>query len=233
MLPPTVAALVIDLDGVIRRSDRGATAAVEAEFGLPAGAIGRSAHAPQLRRSVVTGAITDATWRRRVQADLAGLVGEQTAVAAVAEWTAQRGAVDTAVMGLVRRVAFCTPVVLFTNATSRLDGDLAAAGLTGEFAAVVSSARTGVSIPSSAAFAAAEQAVARVAEHRAEPIVYVDDNPSHVTAARRRGWTARTFSGATDLRRLLDAHGLIIYGCLPDGPDRQIERWETTAPVDR
>lgn len=230
MGPPEATALVIGLDGVIRRFDPAADAGVEARFDLPAGAINRAVHSPGLLRAAVTGKITDQQWRDGVARALAGSVGSEAATAAVAAWSADRGRIDPEVMGLARRVAVFTPVVLFTNATNRLEGDLQAAGLTGEFAAVVSSARIGAAVPSAAAFAAAELAVAAAVTAGlgvgAGPVVYVDDDFHHITAARRHGWEASQFTDAAGLRGLLDAHGLLIYGCDPADFDRPIEPWQ-------
>lgn len=102
---------------------------------------------------------------------LTGPVGAEVASAAVAAWSAGRGQGDSVVLGLLQQVAVHTPVVVFTNATTVLEDDLRAAGLTGEFAAAVSSARTRTAVPAAAAaFTAAEQAIAVVATHRRGPV---------------------------------------------------------------
>lgn len=202
-------ALVVDLDGVLRRFDPAAGIRLERRLGLPAGIVTSFAHAAQLLEPALTGAISDATWRYRVAEELAALFGDAPAAEAVTAWAAERGEIDAAVLGLVSAVS--VPVVLFTDATTRLESDLAAAGLDGAFAAVVSSARTGVTKPDPAAFAAAEQAVARVGRSSG-PIAYVDDSAANVAAARARGWRAWRFTDVPRMRGFLDRHRLLADG---------------------
>jgi putative hydrolase of the HAD superfamily len=205
--PPTCPALVIDLDGVLRSFDPAVTALIEDRAGLPAGVIGSFAFHPQLLDPAITGAMADELWRYRVAEELAGLFGDGAAADAVTEWAAYRGEIDPDVLGLVRRVT--VPVVLLTNATTRLEADLSAAGLDGEFAAVVSSARTGVVKPDERAFAAAEQVVTRISPDRTGPIVYIDDDAGHIRAARARGWRVWRFTGADRMRAFLDRQHLL------------------------
>jgi putative hydrolase of the HAD superfamily len=197
--PPTCPALVIDLDGVLRSFDPAVTALIEDRAGLPAGVIGSFAFHPQLLDPAITGAMADELWRYRVAEELAGLFGDGAAADAVTEWAAYRGEIDPDVLGLVRRVT--VPVVLLTNATTRLEADLSAAGLDGEFAAVVSSARTGV-----------------------VKIVYIDDDAGHIRAARARGWRVWRFTGADRMRAFLDRqHLLAPSDDFTEPPRRDVE----------
>lgn len=207
--PLTCPALVVDLDGVLRHFDPAATALAESRAALPAGVLQSFAFAPVLLEPALTGAVTDQEWRYRVAQELAALFGEAAAADAVTDWAAQRGAIDAEVADLVNRAGHAVPVVLFTNATTRLEADLTAAGLDGEFAAVVSSARTGAVKPDAAAFKAAERAVAEVADGRAGPIVYVDDDAANVRAARARGWRAWRFTDAARMRAFLQRQRLL------------------------
>lgn len=207
--PPTCPALVVDLDGVLRRFDPAATALAESRAALPPGVLHSFAFAPALLEPALTGAVTDQEWRYRTAQELAALFGEAAAADAVTEWAAERGAIDAEVAALVHRARNTVPVVLFTNATTRLEADLTAAGLDAEFAAVVSSARTGAVKPDSAAFEAAEQAVAGVAGGRTGPIVYIDDDAANVGAARSRGWRAWRFTDAARMRNFLERQRLL------------------------
>ena len=138
------------------------------------------------------------------------MFGDDTAAAAITEWAALRGEIDAAVLALVVGVSRHTPTVLFTNATTRLESDLTAAGLDGAFTAVVSSARTGFVKPDRRAYAAAEQALEPDRDpHRDGRIGYVDDDPANVAAARERGWDAWLFTGVADLRAWLAERGLV------------------------
>ncbi len=80
----------------------------------------------------------------RVAEDLAEVCGSEAgAQGLVSGWTALTGRVDTAVLEILTAVRSRVPVVLVSNATTRLEADLTALGLADAFDAVVNSARTG------------------------------------------------------------------------------------------
>ena len=198
-------ALLIDLDGVVRCWDAGPAPTPEAAFGLPAGAIGATAFAPPLLRQAVTGRITDGAWRREVVERLAAGYGREAAAGAVAAWSASAGRVEEEVVALVRAVRRRAPVVLVTNATTRLDADLARLALGGAFTAVVNSARIGVCKPEPGFYAAALAAAAVPAA----AALFVDDTPGHVAAARALGLRAHRFESAARLRVVLREAGFL------------------------
>ncbi len=78
-------AVVVDLDGVLRRWDPAVLAGVlvraGAAFGLPAGALGAVVFAPALSSAAVTGRISDAVWREQVVEQLAGRFGRAARMA--------------------------------------------------------------------------------------------------------------------------------------------------------
>lgn len=108
------------------------------------------------------------------------------------------GAAARAVVAeLLRSVA--VPVVLVTNATSRLDTDLAALGIAGLAAAVVNSSRAGVAKP--------DERIYRIAAERAGVSVrrclFVDDSRVNVDAARALGMSAVRYREIDGLRSAL------------------------------
>lgn len=66
---------------------------------------------------------------------------------AVADWSAHAGNVDEHALRLVRSQRAHRRVALISNATSRLETDLATLGLDNEFDAVFNSSRLGVAKP--------------------------------------------------------------------------------------
>lgn len=96
------------------------------------------------------------------------------------------------------------PVVLVTNATSRLPDDLHQLGLTTAFDAVMNSSSIGVAKPDPKIFAAA-LAVAGVP---APDALFVDDTLANVEAARHLGVIGHHYVGVTELRQALEACGL-------------------------
>ncbi|BCJ54684.1 haloacid dehalogenase [Actinoplanes sp. NBRC 14428] len=196
-------AMLIDLDGVVRRWDPAVPAAVEAARGLPAGALTRTAFSWDLLRPAVAGEITDAEWMHLVATRLPLPADE--AAAAVAEWQEHRGSVDPDALALVRAArAAGRPVGLATNATDRLAGDLAALGLTGEFDAVISSSELKIHKPAPEFFARACEAL----KVEAPWILFVDDDDRVIRGARASKLLGFRWTGAQDLSYLRKALAL-------------------------
>jgi putative hydrolase of the HAD superfamily len=192
------AALLIDLDGVLRRWDRAHDAEVERRYRLDPGVLLATAMAPERVRPAVLGEVSHAEW-------MAGVGRALGAPGAVAEWEAYRGEVDPAVLGLVREVrADGIPVALVTNATDRLDADLAALGLGTELDAVVNSSAVGVAKPAPEYFIRACGTVGVPARD----CLVVDDSDRFVRGARRAGLLAHRWTGPADLPYLRAALGL-------------------------
>jgi putative hydrolase of the HAD superfamily len=189
--PPT--ALLIDLDGTLRRWDPAWPASVEATFGLPAGALLTTAMAWRTVTAAVCGRITHAEWMADVARQLAGVAGGlRRAQAAVAEWQSYRGEVDPVVLQVIRDArAAGRPVGLATNATDQLAADLTLLGLDGEFDAVINSSSVGIHKPAREYFAAACQAL----RCDAAVTLLVDDSDRSVRGARAAGLSAFRWTG--------------------------------------
>jgi len=143
--------------------------------------------------------------------EIARRVGQDRAERAVLAWSSSSGRIDPQVVALVRQVRERVPVVLLTNATTRLHVDLAALDVLSEFDAIVSSAETGFPKPDPGAFAAAEAAAsAALGESVAgSSILFIDDTVAHVQAAEDRGWRATQFVGGPALDAMLRAAQLV------------------------
>jgi putative hydrolase of the HAD superfamily len=94
-------ALLVDLDGVIRQwpsSDN----LIETRYSLPAGAIRRTAFAPDLLPLAILGRITDQEWRQKIaeSLELEFSLGS-TATDAVLEWSQPIGQVDYVTLSLL------------------------------------------------------------------------------------------------------------------------------------
>ncbi|GAA3337941.1 haloacid dehalogenase [Amorphoplanes nipponensis] len=203
MLRQPARAMLIDLDGVLRRWDPAVPAAVENAYGLEPGALIGTAMSWDLLRPAVAGEITDAEWMQLVARRLP--LPEADAQTAVAEWQQHRGVVDPEVLAFVRDVrAAGRPVGLATNATDLLRGDLDALGLTGEFDAVVSSWELKVHKPAPEFF---ERACAAL--HEEPPwVLFVDDDDRAVRGARVAQLPSLRWSGPQDLPYLRKALAL-------------------------
>jgi putative hydrolase of the HAD superfamily len=203
MLRQPAQALLIDLDGVLRRWDPTVPAAVEESYGLAPGTLLSTAMSWDLLRPAVAGEITDAEWMHLVATRLP--LPEEDAKKAVTEWQQHRGTVDPEVLAFVREVrAAGRPVGLATNATDLLRGDLARLGLTDEFDVVVSSSELKVHKPAPEFF---ERACAAL---NVEPpwVLFVDDDDRAVRGARVAKLPSLRWSGPQDLPYLRKALAL-------------------------
>jgi HAD superfamily hydrolase (TIGR01509 family) len=178
--------LLLDLDGVLRR--------------LPplAAEIAEIAFEPSLLRRAVTGEITDEQWRHEVGQD----------------WAATPGEVITDALALIRAARRQCFVALLSNATTRLEADLAELGLDVEFDAVFNSARLGVAKPDLAIFRRV------LAELGHQTAVFCDDTAEHAQAACEAGLDGVHVPDTAALRTALAVRGLISPTVLLILPDR-------------
>jgi putative hydrolase of the HAD superfamily len=203
MLRQPAQALLIDLDGVLRRWDPAVAAGVEQSYDLPAGTLLSTAMKWELLRPAVAGELTDEQWMALVAERLPLPATE--AADAVATWQQHRGFVDEEVLAFIREVrAAGRPVGLATNATDRLRGDLTALGLAGEFDAVLSSWELEIHKPAPEFFAAAclELGV------EAPWVLFVDDDDRAVLGARAAKLLAYRWTGPAGIGYLKAALGL-------------------------
>ncbi|MFI6233212.1 HAD family hydrolase [Micromonospora sp. NPDC050784] len=193
-------ALLLDLDGVLRRFDPAVAAEVEREYGLADGVLLEIAMQWGRLQPVLTGRLSHAEWVSSVADALAEPAGgPDRARAAVEQWQRYRGEVDTEVLDFVREVrAAGIRVGLATNATDLLDADLTALGLVGELDVVVNSSTLGVHKPAPEYFQAACQALATPPAR----VLFVDDEDWAVRGARSAGLSAHRWGGHADLRYL-------------------------------
>jgi putative hydrolase of the HAD superfamily len=178
--------LLLDLDGVLRSFAP-----------LPAEIAGR-AFEPSLLLRAVTGEISDEQWRREVGPDFAPTSGEVIAEA-------------LALVRVARRQCF---VALLSNATTRLEADLALLGLDAEVDAVFNSSRLGLAKPDPAIYR-------RVLDELGYPTaVFCDDTAENVAAATAAGLDGVHVPDTAALRTALAVRGLIPPAVLLVLPDR-------------
>jgi putative hydrolase of the HAD superfamily len=190
-------ALLVDLDGVLRRWDPEVIAAVERRHNLPPDALLDTALRWSLLQPAVTGQVSHTDWMANVVDALAVAHGDpDRARAAVDEWQRYRGTVDPDVLALVREVrAAGIRVGLATNATDALDADLLRLGLTNEVDVVANSSEYGVHKPTREFFAQACAALGAPPER----VLFVDDTDRFVRGARAAGLSAYRWTGPQDL----------------------------------
>jgi putative hydrolase of the HAD superfamily len=179
-------AVLCDFDGVVHLWDPDGMNALDRSWGLAEGTLAGAAFDGELLQAAVTGRLSDEQWRHRVAEVLAPVCGSLArAQDLVGAWSGLTGRIDTDVVELLAALRGKVPVVLVSNATTRLETYLASAGLAEAFDAVINTARIGVAKPDPRVFATAAQRV-RVDVRRC---LFVDDTLTHVDAARAAGLT--------------------------------------------
>ncbi|MFI2777830.1 HAD family hydrolase [Streptomyces sp. ALB3] len=188
-------AVLCDLDNVVRFYDVTHVTALERAAGLPPGTTEDIAYAPEVDLPLLLGRVTEEEWVEAVARGLAGRVDADRARELGRALARAPFRADEAVVALLRRIRTRVPLVLITNATLRLDEDLAALGLTDLADHVVSSAVEGVAKP--------DPALYRIAAARAgvpmDRCLFVDDSRENVAAAVALGMTGVRFREPADL----------------------------------
>lgn len=115
-------AVLCDFDGVVHVWDPDGMTALDRAWGLAEGTLAGAAFEGGLLRAAVTGRLSDEEWRSRIADELTPVCGSaERARDLVAAWTALTGRVDPDVMELLTEVRRTVPVVLLSNATTRLE----------------------------------------------------------------------------------------------------------------
>lgn len=196
--------VVFDMDGVLRHWDVESLRDAEARLGLPPGVVGAAAFASPRFGDATEGRITAEEWAAQIGAAVAA-DHEVDAGAVEALWLASRWEVDPTMVDLVAEIrAGGTRVALLSNASTRLEVDLATMGLESAFDLVANSSRLGMSKPDPAIY---DEVAGRLGVD-AERILFVDDRQDNVASAIDTGWHAVVMPGADELRRVLRRLGV-------------------------
>lgn len=197
-----IKALLIDLDGVIRHWQADDEEFIE-RFGMRLAEIKRTAFSEALLIPAITGQITDEEWREKIVLQLLS-AGIDKAGQAVSAWSKGAGEVDHKMLERVQSLRQKLKVVLITNATTRLERDLAALGLSESFDVVINSSKVGFAKPSLEIFEAALSSVGS----EASEALFVDDTLANVTAAQALGIASHHFQGEKGFEAFIENKGV-------------------------
>lgn len=202
-MPDVPTAVIFDLDGVIRDWNDDAMADLEAAFGLPPGVILAVGFDSELGPAATTGRITYREWMDEIRRRVIGEYGESV-TAALDEWEANVGMVDTEMLAVLRAVRrHCTAAVL-SNGTTRLRRDLHALDLIDEFDVIFNTAEIGIAKPDPAVF---HHVVAHL-DAAIDDVVFIDDLLENVEGARSAGIRSHQHTGRESTVDFLRAHGV-------------------------
>ena len=191
--------VLTDFDGVVRHWPASDAASIEDGHGLSRGSLARTAFDPSILNDAITGRMTDSEWRGEVQRRLGAETDAATARSAVSAWSTGRGVVDRGALRVLHAARSVAALGLVTNATTRLDDDLARLGLNDAFDFVVNSSTVGCAKPARCFY---EHAARRCG---CEPgaVLFVDDRPENVEAAIDFGFHGHLHRDPGTLERLL------------------------------
>lgn len=199
------AALLVDMDQVVRLWTGDAARRVDSELGLEPGTFAALALADDRVRRANDGTITDAEWRAEVGASMAAAHGCDPALV-VDLWPGDDFTIDDRVVELIRAVRDRgVPTACVSNATDRLEADMADRGITDAFGTLVNSSTLRIMKPEAGIYQAAAEAVG-------VPVgdcLFVDDRPENVVGALAVGMPAIRFTGAERFEATLRRVGLL------------------------
>ena len=187
-----VKALFSDLDGVLRHWQIQPLWALEQQLGQERGITFKHAFDAQLLQLAITGEISHQSWLQRVEQSLGAFMQQRSAKSLVAAWDESESAIDLELLAGYQTLVASAPLLLITNATDRLDTDLADAGLSRSFDYIVNSSKLGSAKPQREIFAAALQMVGCDASEA----VFIDDSKTNVLAAEEYGFKVIHFKNS-------------------------------------
>jgi len=199
-------ALIVDLDGVIRHWDNEHFVATAESFGVRVEELAAIAFEKELLDAGMTGTLSFEDWAEEIGTRIERHHGCDAAAVTQA-FKDLRWSVDDEVVDLLRevRAAGRVKLALFSNASTRLEEDLASRDLHLEFDVVFNSARLGLKKPDPEAF----RTVASLLDVAPERCLFVDDTIPNVHGAREAKMHAEAFVGVAPLRSLLERAGLV------------------------
>lgn len=191
----TIDIVLFDLDGVLRNWDSQLEDYQTGGCPIPIDDVREAAFDPSLLHPAITGRMTDDAWRAGIVARLAERYSDELAQQAVTAWSASPGLIDPVILEMVHALRTVTPVGLLTNATDRLPRDLDQLNVGSAFDHIFNSSAIGHAKPDRAIFARVTEALAMPADR----VLFIDDSPGHVRAARQFGWKAFHYRGIEPL----------------------------------
>lgn len=199
-----IRAILTDLDGVWRIWPRKWVEEAQKVTNLPKGAIFKAAFSSDLLLPAITGEVSDDVWRTQIVTRLERHYPDADVHEAVRLWSEPAGTLNHRVMALMRRCRQHVPLILVTNATSRLPRDLKRLGIEDEFDVIINSSEIGVAKPDERFYEAALQPIGIPASN----VLFIDDSAKNVAAAIEFGMMGHLFEGVEPLERLFAAHKL-------------------------
>jgi putative hydrolase of the HAD superfamily len=197
-------AVVTDFDGVIRHWNNEKTRKVEADCKLEYGTLTRMCFSDDLLQPAITGKIGFQQWVDLARARLIKAYGLGVAEHYIEAWLGNGYKIDYDLIEQYRALFPDTRLVLATNATSRLPQELRDAKLHHAFDSVFNSSAMGVAKPKPLYF----QAMLMSMGYTAKDVIFIDDSPANVQAAKSLGMTSCLYNSRSELLESLTSISL-------------------------
>ncbi len=186
-----------DFDGVIRHWNNDVLFEMEQQLNLPKGTTFKVAFAAENLIPAITGQISDEQWRANITHQLEQLTNLQNATDLVQAWGNSPATIDHQMFRLLKKLFPKAPLALVTNATSRLNADLAAHNLGHQFDFVINSSKIGVAKPDVGFYKEAVQKT----NASVQTSVFIDDSLDNVKSAQAFGLNSFHFQGSDILQK--------------------------------
>ena len=182
-----------DFDGVIRHWDNQLLFETEESLNLPKGTTFKVAFAAENLIPAITGKISDEQWRANITQQLTQAISPQDALTLTQAWSNSPASIDYHIFDLLNTLLPQAQLALVTNATSKLNADLAAHDLISRFDFIINSSEIGVSKPESGFYKLAVEMTGA----KLEESIFIDDSLRNVKSAEAFGLKAFHFDSRT------------------------------------
>jgi putative hydrolase of the HAD superfamily len=173
--------------------------------GIPLEAFVETAFDPSRYESAIRGEEPAEAWWGEVSRVLSERFPAQNVERAMQYLASRNGELIPGVVELVQACKENVTVVLFSNATSRLNQEIKMLGIDGLFDHVVNTSEVGSIKPEPEIYSYALELVGI----EASEAFFVDDRPVFIDAAVDLGWVGHVFDGVANLRASLIKAGVI------------------------
>ncbi len=204
----SIRAIVTDLDGVIRFFPIERDRNIEDRFELPFGSLAETAFETTLLQRAIKGELSDEAWRNKILINLRMKYPSQSTESAFIEWSNFCGQIDHDCLAFIKSLGSHGPLVLLTNATSRLSADLEKLGIEDAFDVIFNSSEIGLIKPDKTVF----KKVCDELELNPSEVMFIDDSKANVDAATSVGLNGIHFISLGQLKQDLETFGLLKGG---------------------
>ncbi|MBL4680043.1 MAG: HAD-IA family hydrolase [Pseudomonadales bacterium] len=186
-----IKAILTDLDGVLRHWNNKSLFAFEEAKGLEKGFLFSCAFKEQFVHPAIVGEVSHEQWLDNVVSELENVVPQKLAKQLIKQWKDSTSEIDWRVVDEYQAAFPDVPIVLVSNATTRMDQDLKGTGLLEILSNKINSSEIGLAKPNPGFFNVTLNTIACLAEE----VLFIDDQIENIDAATQLGIHSFHFQG--------------------------------------